>query len=82
LKLKTSIIFKGTLSEIVSDLETWKKKDAIRAKAIMKAPAALKITVCNYPVKTNRVTAISAQRTIWPEEADKIPELIANALVE
>lgn len=82
MKLKTSIIFKGTLSEIVSDLETWKKKDAIRAKAIMKAPAALKITVCNYPVKTNRVTAISAQRTIWPEEADKIPELIANALVE
>lgn len=82
MKLKTSIVFKGTLSEIVTDLESWKKKDPARAKAIMKAPAALKITVCNYPVKTNRTTGVSAQRTIWPEEAAKIPDLIANALVE
>lgn len=82
MKLKTSIIFKGTLSEIVTDLETWKRQDATRAKAIMKAPAALKIVVCNFPTKSQRTTSISAQRTIWPEEADRIPKIIEESLAE
>ncbi len=82
MKLKTNIIFKGTLSEIVTDLETWKKQDPARAKAVMKAPGQLKITICNYPTKSTRCASVSAQRTIWPEEAEQIPKIIQEGLAE
>jgi hypothetical protein len=82
MKLKTTIAFKGTLSEIVADLEAWKKSDSVRAKIITKCPAVLKITYANYPVKSERRSTVSAQRTIWAEDADKLPAIIAQAVAE
>lgn len=80
MKLKTNITFHGSLTEIVADLETWKKADPTRAKLVTKCPATLKLTITNYEVKAKRYAAVSEQRTIWPEEADKLPKLIATGI--
>jgi hypothetical protein len=82
MKLKTTIAFKGTLPEIVADLEHWKKQDPVRAKLLSKCPAVLKLTFANYPVKSERRATVAAQRTIWAEDADKLPNIIAQAVAE
>lgn len=82
MRLKTTITFRGTLAEIVRDLELWRNEDKTRAKILTAAPARLIITQCNYPTKSKRATIITGQREIWPEERQKVAPTIAEQLAE